>query len=484
MNAHLVSLEKLLMRPRPVTGESWAGYLARLATENELRGIAGLGRVLGITDTALLCGTLVKGDALVVAVSDYASTALRSRGARRSWLTRICPQCVNHPKPIFQARWDRPLTLCCLEHRCMLVDRCTACDAQIRHDRRSRASCHCGQAFSSMATRPIAKWVPLMEAAYAEAIDIAVTQAAQPITELEIVAARALRFFARFEATDAPLRGRRNPYDLIAMVLSDDFETLEKLFQQNPAGLPEAFKKGFAQASGDHASLFIHERRFNAFKEIHAVLSGLRVMRPKGYVIQWALPATHRDTHVRLSLLAPMLQMSQSNLCRHGPKMLGEHVTEIPCEKTGKPLYIVEHSCVEQIQGECNALVNFDEAAAKLGIAGSSVRHLAARKTLDAPPQPYLRRFVTHDGLEKFTKQIKHLSVVSDLHRDERKTLAETVDELAQSKPTRGIDALLRDIEKGKVSLHVACANAQTLRDYFLRRSDFLRWCEGSRIAA
>ena len=472
------------MRPRPMTGESWAGYLARLAADNELGSIAGLGRVLGITDTALLCGTLVKGDALVVAFPDCASSALRPLSAGRSWLTRICPICVNHPKPIFQARWDRPLTLCCLQHHCMLVDRCTACDAQIRHDRRIRTSCHCGQTFASMTTRPIPKWVPLMEAAYAEAIHIAVGEAAKPITELEIAAARALRFFARFEATNAPFRGRKNAYDSTAMVLSDDFETLEKLFQQNPVGLPEAFKEVFAQASGAHAAGLTHERRFNAFKEIRTVLNGLRVTRPKGHVIQWALPATHRDTHVRLSLLAPMLQMSQSNLCRHGPKMLGEHVTEIPCEKTGKPLYIVEHSCVEQIQGECNALVNFDDAATRLGIAGSSVRHLAARKTLAVPRQPYLRRFVTHDGLEKFTRQIKHLSVVSDLHRDERKTLAETVDELAQSKPARGIDALLRDIEKGKVPLHVACANAQTLHDYFLRRSDFLRWCEGSRIAA
>lgn len=484
MTVRSLSLDGLLMRPRPEPGESWQGYLARLAADNELMGIAALGRVLGVTDTALMCGQLEAGNSFAVTVPDGSRSMLRSITSGRSRLTRICPICIKHPKPIFKACWDRPMTLRCAQHDCMLVDRCNACGAQVRHDRRIREFCNCGQAFSAMTTRPIPKWVRLMEAAYVEAIRIAVDEAAKPITELERAAARALCCFARSEPNAILLGTKSKPYDLTAMVLSEHFETLSKLFLEDDLGVPNAFKVVFAKVSAKNAGSFLHERQLGKFEKIHFALKNLRSTRAKGYIVQWELPLAYRRTHVRLSSLASVLKMSQSNLCIHGPKMLAAYLTEVTCEKTGKSLYLVKRSRVEKIEKECDAFVNFEDAAIRLGIAGSSVRHLAGRNAIASPHQPYLRRFVTHEGLENLTSQIKRHSVVADLDRNERKNLAEAVNELAQRKPTRGANVLLRDIRNGNLPLHVACDNVENLGDYFMRRSDFLRWSEGNRMAA
>ena len=39
----------MLMRPMWIEGESWPGFLLRIAEENSLKGLNGIGRVIGLS---------------------------------------------------------------------------------------------------------------------------------------------------------------------------------------------------------------------------------------------------------------------------------------------------------------------------------------------------------------------------------------------------------------------------------------------------
>jgi hypothetical protein len=271
-----IPLDGLLMRPRPEPGESWIGYLARLAADNEIMGIAQLGRILGVSEASLKRGQLDDGDIFAITVFYGSSLELRPMTARQPSSARFCPICVDKPMPIFKAEWDRPLAIKCAFHDCLLVDKCSDCDSQIRHDRRLRTACNCGCAFASTNYSPIPDWVYAMEAAYAEAINFIGNPVTEPTSEIEKLAAKALRFFAHFDKTPEQRRKRRRPHASVAMLHSDEFEALNKNFKVCPLGLPVGFRTWFAEASAKEALLFIQNCQLDKFEKIYMTLNALR----------------------------------------------------------------------------------------------------------------------------------------------------------------------------------------------------------------
>lgn len=144
-------------------GESGQGYVLRLAASN---GLGGLGRV----KTMLGCSrfqTLYAQDAPQIAhwfgasvqrlsyALEAADGGKRVEGATymghklgRSYFLnrshpRVCPDCI-HELGYCRAAWDFTLTVACVRHRRLLIDRCPACTLPLKWTRPDLCLCDCG----------------------------------------------------------------------------------------------------------------------------------------------------------------------------------------------------------------------------------------------------------------------------------------------------------------------------------------------------
>jgi hypothetical protein len=95
----------LLIRPQPETGESWPGYLLRIADLNHLnQGLAHFAKLLGITPAALIGSepaTVLGALGLSTTRSDLGRFAKKGTGnyplrnSLRAHSARVCPQCLE-----------------------------------------------------------------------------------------------------------------------------------------------------------------------------------------------------------------------------------------------------------------------------------------------------------------------------------------------------------------------------------------------------
>jgi hypothetical protein len=154
---------RLLFRVDPVPMESPRGYLCRVAHAHAYYGPWWLADLAGITP-----GRLERKDrgmqlayVLRLETSEWLKMCYRTvkgngRHERRSFLSqvisadqlnfshpRICPRCLcDHP--VWWAIWDLKLVSACPIHRCLLIDRCPACQRRLTWHRRSVYKCRCG----------------------------------------------------------------------------------------------------------------------------------------------------------------------------------------------------------------------------------------------------------------------------------------------------------------------------------------------------
>lgn len=152
----------LPIRFAPLEGESGLGYCLRLANANG-GGLANLRRALGMKELeafrqwhapalARLAGVEASrlGKLLPQAVGRGAGTRFscygnrfRSRSALRLRFAQVCPVCVSTYR-YAKAEWDLSFSAVCVEHRCVLMDRCPKCNAAVRWERPAIEWGHCG----------------------------------------------------------------------------------------------------------------------------------------------------------------------------------------------------------------------------------------------------------------------------------------------------------------------------------------------------
>lgn len=170
----------LIQRPIPKEGESWPGYLLRLAQKNHLNGITELSNVLNVTPRELLVSSpdsvlsklkmKWKNDETLRGQKYYIKTTKKARSIHlvtygRSMRTRVCAKClVDSGSTKFPANWDRAFQFQCVEHQILLLEACPKCKSEITHERRCLESCDCG---FSYAESPIQKIDFSLEAFYA-----------------------------------------------------------------------------------------------------------------------------------------------------------------------------------------------------------------------------------------------------------------------------------------------------------------------------
>lgn len=150
---------KILLRPMWCTGESWTGYLLRLATVNHAHSVRQLSKRLDMPIGELLLGPV--SVALARLGIDHATVPQvqmpmnadqapqRLRKASRPRLTAVCPECLRSDAcPHYRSSWDSPLMNSCALHGLRLIATCPRCHRPIRTRDGPFLRCPCGVPFS------------------------------------------------------------------------------------------------------------------------------------------------------------------------------------------------------------------------------------------------------------------------------------------------------------------------------------------------
>lgn len=159
---------RLLKRVSPHPGESLLGYLMRTADANAR---SSADRVVV---EALGYASLTITAAQALQLADYCRCAppeffqlsgieYRNSDGSRFWIIEghavakdylirasrqaLCPKCIEL-RPVLKARWNLTLYTACVDHRCLLLEKCPKCARLISPRRARLTDCNCGFCFS------------------------------------------------------------------------------------------------------------------------------------------------------------------------------------------------------------------------------------------------------------------------------------------------------------------------------------------------
>lgn len=292
---------QLLVRPRWIPGESWAGYLLRVANANEIPGIRCLSDMLGTPESHLLISqpravlAALGWSCPAPAVRYDHPTASRSRLApdkARKILVRhgrrlaaaICPTCLaSDPVPYQRALWESPLEVGCRIHGTALLQRCTACNGTLKTDRPWLLECPCGATLLDQETAAVdAAWMQILPAfGLTRRSDLANTF--QPISTKEMIAASVVERLALYESESRPgLRKSR----VSAKPALEAVELAAPWFQNWPTGFEIRYRQALEQnkSAQGHCDSYIQAKTLFAplFPPIQRVVARLARARSSG----------------------------------------------------------------------------------------------------------------------------------------------------------------------------------------------------------
>jgi hypothetical protein len=258
-----VTPSRLLIRPRWIEGESWSGYLLRLANGNQMPGIKSIGRLLGVPFRSLLIEqpkpvlrALGFGANGVPAVQFPTSRVQPSRAGpneslRGVLMTRgrrldaaVCPHCLaGDETPHVRAVWERPLDVGCRVHGTQLLTRCTSCGMSLRVDRPQLSECLCGAPLAAQAVPKLE--VPWTAIPYAFNVvrGKPYKETFQPTSLEELVATSVVERLAVYERQHAPAPRKRR---VSAKASVEDLQLAAPWFQN----WPSSFERRYTEALG------------------------------------------------------------------------------------------------------------------------------------------------------------------------------------------------------------------------------------------
>lgn len=478
------TLDDFHFRPVMLLTESWPAYLGRFAAENVLNGLPALAKCLGLASIDLLCSrpTPSRG-ALAIRLIKSSTTKRWSHATTygRSWHARVCPLCFEERVKFGRALWDRPIQLRCPEHECLLIDRCSACQTDIRHDRRQFDQCECGQAFAKMPVVAVPGWVIAMEVAFAEATNPRMQNPDEGSLLIERKAARALSYFARVKENPTRYRDRMNR-DKLAMILSPEFDLLKQCFQDSRIGMPIEFSGQYAKSDYQQVRDVNDRLSLLSFPTARAVASKVRNHDPRTAWSTQKLPFSRQFTHHWLHELAGATQFTPRELRSLSAKDLIHGVDRVPCSKTGKSKHLISAQRLSEIRAECEQSSTFVKAANRLSVSTATVKHLVERRLLgDRTLRPaYLQRLIDSDAFFDLDVFLGTKSQFKEsLPANDRLYLGAVLEQQISSNPSQGATRIFKALEQGTLSLYATTPQPRSLVDYYFDRHKVQAWRRG-----
>jgi hypothetical protein len=154
---------RLLFRVDPAPLESPRGYLCRVAHAHGYKGPSWLTDLAGLSPHGLeregraaqlaytlrletqewlqMCYERLRGEGRYARRS-FSGQAIDAFQLNYRW-PRVCPRCLREHS-LWWAMWDLALVTACPMHRCLLINRCPACEKKLTWDRPAVHQCACG----------------------------------------------------------------------------------------------------------------------------------------------------------------------------------------------------------------------------------------------------------------------------------------------------------------------------------------------------
>lgn len=245
------SKSTLLVRPSQLFGESWGGYLLRLASANHLSGLNQLARSIKLNRSNLLCAQPTRVLEAFGIKSKFESGLQEDRinhghvkhmhKAGRIFANRYCPSCIATDEvPYMRVEWERPTLLHCQQHLCMLESICSNCKQPLTYKRKNLLKCDCGFALAKKNSVPLPGWL----ANYYKSLEIEIDY--QPVTFSPIreedsrsyaSVTRLINLVRKVETVCDPKLMSKG--SLTEMQRKTDLQCLERVFINWPTGFKE-----------------------------------------------------------------------------------------------------------------------------------------------------------------------------------------------------------------------------------------------------
>lgn len=172
------------VRPRPLAGEAWVGYLVRFTASNGLLGFRSVMRHLDLPAASdfpqnpqFMLNALAVDAGESMATSKPLAISKPSKRTPRKKASleytkyfRVCPDCLKEDEvPHVRAMWTHPIALTCKTHKTLLLDACKACGKNFDWLQPSVQNCSCGNDLLKEASIPAPPWATHLEALFKEA---------------------------------------------------------------------------------------------------------------------------------------------------------------------------------------------------------------------------------------------------------------------------------------------------------------------------
>lgn len=238
----------LLVRPKIEPGESWPGYLQRIALTNRLSGIGSLALLYGLTPQQLLARTPTEIlNAFSRSVPLKVPGVNRSLSRTRAWWSiecRVCAACLASGTYALR-EWDDPARIICLVHEIQLTSTCFQCNKSLVHMRPKLQYCQCGADLRTSTRRPASLALRRMQTVLlntqtsnqetAHLLPKPPSQGSQLIKRFKILADILL------EKLDK--QARRRKYCSIGWISNAQIDILTSVFEEWPGGLELALAR-------------------------------------------------------------------------------------------------------------------------------------------------------------------------------------------------------------------------------------------------
>lgn len=385
---------QLLMRPTWIAGESWAGFLLRLANANEVAGIWPLGHLLGLRPYQLLAeqpravlGAMGYDTADAPNAQYPAERATRSPmgharprprlGMRgRGLESAFCPYCLADDQvPHLRALWERPLEIGCRRHGTALLRRCTECGCTMQADRAQLLECPCGAQLAGQQAAKLDKDWEELPPIFSLARRPAPAETFQPTSFEETVAASVVERLALYERhQEAASRKRRAS----AKPSTADVLAAAPWFQN----WPKAFERRYCDAL--QRGRTVGEERYTSYIQAKTLFAP---MFPK---IQRAVARVTRDNRIwpntpKTYGVSEYLSSAEQSIAGT-EKLLGLTRAEVVwlfetgalpgAERLSKEALVVPTESVLDLMAQLSGMEDWDAAAARRGLSPQAMRQL------------------------------------------------------------------------------------------------------------